>query len=299
MGDKMELRNINTFVRVAELLNFSKAAAELGYSQSTATIQIKQLEDELGKQLFERIGKHIRLTETGANFLPKAIEILKAVREARKVVLSEGEVTGKLRIGTVDSLLSSFLPQVIVDFRKRCPKVEVSTYTSRVKELFDMLRRNEIDILYFLDVKTDFPEWIKVMERPEKTVFVTTADNPLSREKNISIERLIQEPFLLTEKGGSYRYIMEQMLASHRMEINPFLETSNTDLILRMLLKDGGVSFLPKYVIEDYIENGSLVILDVQCPEITVWSQLIYHKNKLLTPQMEEFIEVLKEKYEN
>ena len=292
----MEIRNINTFVRVAELLNFSKAAAELGYSQSTATIQIKQLEEELGVQLFERIGKHVRLTETGIRFLPKAIDILKAVKDAKNVALSDGSIKGKLRIGTVDSLLSCILPDVIIEFRKLCPGVEVSTNTGRVKDLFDMLHRNEIDILYFLDVKTDFPEWVKVMERPERTFFVTTSRNPLAKMKDIPLERLLQEPFLLTEKGVSYRYVMEQMLASQNLAINPFLETSNTDLIIRMLLKDDGVSFLPEYVITDYIKDGRLVVLDTMLPETLSYTQLVYHKNKYLTPQMEEFVGLLKDR---
>ena len=98
----MEIRNIITFVRIAELQNFSKAARQLGYSQSAVTMQIKQLEEELNAQLFDRIGKHIRLTQAGQRLLPHALEILDGVRRAQGITREPEEVSGRLRIGTAE-----------------------------------------------------------------------------------------------------------------------------------------------------------------------------------------------------
>ena len=77
------------------------------------------------------------------------------------------------------------------------------------------------------------------------------------------------------------------------MEIHPFLETGNTDIITKMLLENRGISFLPEFVVRDYIQDGRLAVLDTVCPEICMWSQLVYHKNKYLTPQMERFTELM------
>ena len=99
----------------------------------------------------------------------------------------------------------------------------------------------------------------------------------------------------LTEKGVSYRYAMEQLLAEKGYELHPVWEVGNTDVITRILLKGKGVSFLPEYVVKDYIKKGRLVALDTECPEITMYSQLVYHKNKHVTPQMRAFTEVLAE----
>ena len=280
----MEIRNIITFVRIAELQNFSKAARQLGYSQSAVTMQIKQLEEELHAQLFDRIGKHIRLTQAGQRLLPHALEILDGVRRAQSITREPEEVSGRLRIGTAESLLINVLPPVII---------EVSTQTASVADLFAMVQRNEIDLLYFLDRKTNFPEWIKVAERPEPAAFVASAQSRLAGQRQISLERLLEEPFLLTEKGISYRYAMEQVLAESGMEIHPFLETGNTDIITKMLLENRGISFLPEFVVRDYIQDGRLAVLDTVCPEICMWSQLVYHKNKYLTPQMERFTELM------
>ena len=290
----MEIRPLITFLRVSDLQSFTHAAAQLGYSQAAVTIQMRQLEDELGVQLFERIGRRVRLTEAGTAFIPKAREVLYAVRAAKEFGKTGEEPEGKLRVGISESLLGSVLPPVIMDFCRCYPKVELSTCTGMTAELFDMVRQNDIDILYFIDRKTDFPEWIKVAERREPTVFVAAAGHPLAGERNISLERLLKEPFLLTEKGVSYRYVMEQELAAAGLEIRPFLETGNTAVIARMVMNQMGISFLPEFAVREPLAAGRLVVLDTACPEIRMWSQLVYHRNKLVTPQMEKFIEMMK-----
>lgn len=86
---------------------------------------------------------------------------------------------------------------------------------------------------------------------------------------------------------------MEQSLAAKGYELHPFWELGNTDVITRFLLKNKGISFLPEYVVQDYIEDGQLVVLDTECDEIVMWSQLVYHRNKFVTPQMKLFIELM------
>ena len=203
----MEIRNLTTFIRVAELQSFSRAAEQLGYSQSAVTVQIRQLEQELGTLLFERIGRHVRLTEEGEALVERAVAVLRAVQEAENVGKVGRQGGGKLRIGTAESLLISVLPPVFVEFGRKCPDALLSTKTGPVEDLFEMVRQNEIDLLYFLDRKTDFPEWIKVSEHRERAIFVASAAHPLAGEKHISVERLQKEPLVLTERGISYRCV--------------------------------------------------------------------------------------------
>ena len=167
-----------------------------------------------------------------------------------------------MRIGTAESLLISVLPPVFVEFGRKCPDALLSTKTGPVEDLFEMVRQNEIDLLYFLDRKTDFPEWIKVSEHRERAIFVASASHPLAGEKHISVERLQKEPLVLTERGISYRYALEQALAAD------------------------GIA----------LDCGRLAALSVDCPQIEMFSQLVYHRNKLVTPQMELFIRLLEER---
>ena len=110
--------------------------------------------------------------------------------------------------------------------------------------------------------------------------------NLLLQKKKIPVERILQEPLYLTERGISYRYAMEQALATAGFAVKPFLEIGNTDVITHFIKQGFGISFLPEYVVKDDVADGRLAVLDVDLPPITMWSQLVYHKSKLLTPQI-------------
>lgn len=290
----MEIRTLTTFARIVETGSFSKTAEQLGYSQSAVTMQVKQLEGELNTLLFERIGKRVKLTQAGERLLPYALEILAALQKAEGIAREPGEITGSLRLGTSESYVISVLPPVFSEMQTICPHVEISVQTALVQDLFQKLRQNEVDLLYFLDEKVYDPSWIKVLEQPERIYFVASAHSDLAGRKRIPIKRLLQEPLYLTEKGVSYRYAMEQALAAKGFALKPFLEIGNTDVITKFLLRNHGVSFLPEYVVREHLSSGDLVALDTECPEITMWSQLVYHRNKCITPQMNVFLEALR-----
>lgn len=291
----MEIRNIKSFLKVTELQSFTKAAQQLGYSQSAITVQIKQLENELGVQLFERIGKQIKLTNYGHNFFQQAMVILKDIEIAKEVVHMNEQPTGTLHIGVIDSLSTSVLPKILIEYQKQYPFVETTIKTGVNAEMFELVKRNEIDLIYFLDKKLYYPEWIKVVERVEPIVFVTATENPFAQNKNITLDMILNEPLILTERGLSYRYDLEQYLASEGKELKPVLEIGNTDIIIKLLLDNLGISFLPYYVVHDFVKQKKLKILDVKEIKVEMWSQLVYHKNKLLTPQMKSFIDTVKE----
>ena len=108
----MELRQLATFIRVAQFKSFSRAAESLGYSQSAVTVQIRQLEEELGTRLFDRMGKRIALTDTGERFLSHACDVMNQVNQARMSVTSTAELHG--------SLLSVRLSRLHVSSCRQC-----------------------------------------------------------------------------------------------------------------------------------------------------------------------------------
>ena len=126
----MELRIINTFLKVAQLQSFSKAADSLGYSQSAITVQIQQLENELGVRLFDRIGKNVTITHYGQAFIPYAREVLSAVSRAANFAVEEKDLSGSLRIGTIESVIATRFTEVLSEFHRRCPKVKTSMITA-------------------------------------------------------------------------------------------------------------------------------------------------------------------------
>ena len=291
----MDIKNLVTYIQVAELSSFTKAGQELGYSQSTISSQIKQLEQELGTTLFDRIGRQIRLTEHGERFVPYAANLLQAAREANSFLALDSAPSGKLRLGTCDSLLADRMPPILLEFTRKYPQVEIVVHTdAQITTLFQMLHRNEIDILYFMDKTVNSPDWIKVLEQPEPVVFVTRPDNPLAQEENISLQRLLEEPLLLTTKDVSYRYELDQLLAAKGLAPHPILEAGDTAVLTELLLQGAGVSFLPRFSVQKYLDRGELCILRPEARPMEIRSQLVYHKNKWVTTQMARFLELMR-----
>ena len=291
----MELRNVISFLRVAELHSFSKAAAQLGYSQATITVQIKQLEQELNTTLFDRIGRQIRLTEHGEQFVPYASALLKAAQDANNFLALDSAPSGKLRLATCESLFADVMPPILLNFARKYPQVETSVHTdAQITDLFQMLHRNEVDILFFMDKQINSTDWIKVLEHPFPVVFVASTAHPLAKESNISMERLLQEPMLLTTKDVSYRYELDQILAAKGLSPRPVLEAGDTAVLAKMLLQSKASSFLPRFTVQEYIDSGKLCVLNTEVPQVEIWGQLVYHKNKWLTKQMTCFLDLMK-----
>ena len=168
----MELRNINTFLKVAATQNFSKAAEQLGYSQSAVTIQIRQLEKELGISLFERIGKRVYLTERGAEFTSYANEIMRMTSRASLFAKDKKEVSGTIRIGGVESVCTALLPELLLSFHKQYPKVKTVIKSGTTEKLMEMAKSNAIDFVFTLDRKICSAEWVKAVQKKERILFV-------------------------------------------------------------------------------------------------------------------------------
>ena len=289
----MEFRNMKTFLKVSDLQSFTKAAEELGYSQSTVTVQIKQLEEELGVLLFERIGKNVKLTEQGRVFRSQAREIVHAVEQLRSSMGETEQIRGSLRVGTVDSLCTKRMPYILQEFRKHCPLVETVVRTGSNETLYDMVQKNEVDLIYFLDRRQFRDDWVKVMEQEEPAHFVAAACHPLTNEGFVTLTELLAEPLLLTERGMSYRRSLEIAVAMEELELRPVLELANTDVLVNLVIHNAGVAYFPDFITEEHVEAGELAVIQCVMDVEPVWSQLIYHKDKLLTPQMKVFMDIL------
>ena len=289
----MEFRNMKTFLKVSDLQSFTKAAEELGYSQSTVTVQIKQLEEELGVLLFERIGKNVKLTEQGRVFRSQAREIVHAVEQLRSTMGETEQIRGSLRVGTVDSLCTKRMPYILQEFRKHCPLVETVVRTGSNETLYDLVQKNEVDLIYFLDRRQFRDDWVKVMEQEEPAHFVAASGHPLTNEGFVTLTELLAEPLLLTERGMSYRRSLEIAVAMEELELRPVLELANTDVLVNLVIHNAGVAYFPDFITEEHVEAGELAVIQCVMDVEPVWSQLIYHKDKLLTPQMKVFMDIL------
>ncbi|MBQ9926848.1 MAG: LysR family transcriptional regulator [Lachnospiraceae bacterium] len=290
----MEIRNLISFVHVAELNSFTKAAKLLGYSQSTISFQIKQLETELNCMLFERINHNIILTEKGRELLSYAQQVSNLTEEFKQSFTDPKELSGHVHIVTPDSICEMMLSANYVDFYTNYPKISLKFSTADTDDMFRILDHNEADVIFTLDSHVYQKDYIIAKEERISTHFVTGAGSSLAEKKNLSIRDLVEYPFILTEKKMGYRRVFDETLERMSLEIQPVLEIGRTDLITATLEKRLGVSFLPDFVTEKKVAEGKLVYLDVVDFQTDIWKQLIYHKNKWISKHLEAFIEYVK-----
>ena len=285
----MDIKNLTTFIYVAELRSFTKAADRLGFSQSTVSFQIKQLETELSCQLFERINHTVHLTEKGREVLEYAHQINRMTRELKDSMKEEAS-SGYIRLAMADSLCTSLLSRDFLHFRKLYPNISLKIIAAGTEEMFRLMNHNEADAILTLDNHIYNTEYRILREEKVRTFFVAGAGTRIASASSLSIEELLLQPFILTEKGMSYRRLLEEKLAELSLEVQPVLEIGSTELICSLVEQGAGISFLPEYVIKDRVKAGTLVCLPVSGLEIHVWKQLLYHRNKWVSPQMERVL---------
>ena len=287
----MEFREISTFLQVAQYQSFSKAARHLGYSQAAVTIQIKQLEQELGVHLFDRIGKQISLTHQGQVFYQYAVSIRNELEQAKNAVSDPSTLSGKLCLGTIESICASIFPDLLAEYHRLHPEVTTSIVADSPGVLLDRMNENTIDIVYLLDRRIYDNRWCKTLEEPEENIFVASPDHELALAKReLELDEVLRFPFFLTEKDASYRHMLEQYLASINRSVKPFLEIGSTEFIIHMLLKNTGISFLPKFTVQRELQQKQLTALNVRGFQMQTWRQIFYHKDKWVTREMQEFL---------
>lgn len=289
----MDFKSLNTFIQVAELNSFTKAGEKLGYSQPTVSFQIKQLEQELGIQLFERIGHTITLTDSGRQALSYAQEICRMSDKMISSKMVDTTPKGNINLAMADSLCTPMIINNFNKFREMYPQISLNIKTAGTDELFRLLDHNEADIVCTLDNHIYSTNYIISNEEKVDIHFICSADNPLANNTTLTVNDLLNEPFLLTEKGMSYRRLLDENMAKSSIEIKPVLEIGSADLICKLIKDNMGISFLPDYVTKSAVEKGDIVKLNVADFNVELWKQLLYHRDKWVSQQMQAVIDYL------
>ena len=290
----MELRNLITFIHVVELGSFTKAAEQLDYSQSTVSFQIKQLENELGCLLFERINHTITLTEQGKELVSYAHSVRALTEDFKESLTKEEALNGHIHVVTPDSVCEEMLYSHYIDFHNKYPNISVKFTTADTSVMFDMLDHNEADAIITLDSHSYRKDYVIAKEELLSMHFVANRRSKFANKQNLKMKDIVNEPFILTEYGQGYRRVFDKELAKKSLDITPALEIGRTDIITHLLAESDMISYLPDFVTKELIDSGALCYLDVSDMNIDIWKQLIYHKNKWMSKSLKTFIEYIK-----
>lgn len=292
----MDLKNLITFIHVAELGSFTKAAEQLGYSQPSISFQIKQLESELGCLLFERINHTVTLTEKGHELVTYAHQIRALTDSFKESVAEDNECSGLIHIVSPDSVCEEMINSHYIGFHNKYPGISIRFTTGDSAIMLDMLDHNEADVIITLDHHLYNKDYIIAAEQQLSMHFVASSKSRFAKRRGLSINDIVNEPFILTEREQGYRRVFDGELAKMSLEITPVLEIGRTDIITSMLAQSDMISYLPDFVTRPLVKAGKLCYLDIRDINIDIWKQLIYHKNKWMSKSLRVFIDYLKEK---
>jgi len=284
----MDIKQLITFKNAAENLNFTQTAKMLNFAQSSVTAQIRALEDEIGKPLFDRLGKRLILTEAGYQFKLYAEKMIRLKEEAIMTVNGEAEPTGTLIIGAQESQCTYRLPPILKEFKAEFPKVKLVFKPANSDEMArNQLMEGLLDVAFITD--TYKPDGSLRVERLIKEEFkIVTASTHQSQM--LSLDDLKYETLLLTEMGCSYRMIFEDTLKSSGVYPLDKIEFSSIEAIKQCVIAGLGVALLPEMAVKKDIKEGRLEEISWKGFESSLFTQIAWHKDKSITPPLEAFI---------
>ena len=286
----MELRQLKYFITSADTLNFTEAARQCFITQSTLSQQIKQLETELGVQLFERIGKRVFLTETGRDFLPYARQtVADADYGVQRIKDMEDLKTGRLCIGTTFGL-SALITDAIARFSEQYPEIHLEVMFLKQDELIEAVRERKVDFALTFEMmeKDDL-----LTEQPVKTYHlcaIVSDQNPLAQQATVSLRQLADYDICTPARGMNARRMFDSLTNKKGIELQPKLEINEIHTLLHLVRTGRWVAILVDSITHGEEGLCAVPLREAALPMPVVW---LYPKDMYIRKAMQKFMELI------
>ena len=286
----MELRNLITFLKVAETGSFSKAAESLRYSQSTVTVQIQQLEEELHVRLFDRCSKKAVLTEKGRTLEEYAKEMIALSQKASCIGQKQDALSGTLCIAAMDCTSSTILPKIIKLFHKKYPDVNIvvkNIYSPASAE--NELLSNHADIAIIFDQLTESGRrFQRTILQKDALVFVASPAYLSAKKESTLAGTPDKTTYILSDYLQTYNSLIKDDTLKCKA-----ISVHNPMAAIELAVNGCGVTLLPHFFIKKALNDNNLQILNITENEIPMWIQVVHLKEKFITPQTEAFYKLI------
>lgn len=276
----MNLHQLRVFYYVGQCLSFSRASEELGISQPAVSVQVRKLEEEIGVELVEQIGKKLYLTEPGRNLKVYAEKIFAAEREAENM-LSEyrGLSAGELIIATSSTLGTYYVPPLLTEFRQQFPKLEVTLRMGNTEWAEEQLIKNTVDLAL---VEGDLARTAEFSIMPflnDQLVVIASPQHPFVGQE-ITANQLSSEPFVLSEPGSNTRKVFRSIMTKREIPIRVLMELESPEAIKRLVSSGLGLGVASKLTLEWEVACGRLAPLFVTDLNMERQFAIVWHKDK-------------------
>jgi DNA-binding transcriptional LysR family regulator len=288
------LRQLEVFEAIARLKSFTRAAEELFLTQPTVSMQAKKLTDEIGLPLFEQVGKKIYLTDAGKELYQTCLGIFEHFSRFEMIASDmKGLKSGKLRLAVVTTA-KYFTPRLLGMFCQKYPGIDVALKVTNRERVLERLTNNQDD-LYILGQVPDAIDAVAEVFLDNPLVVMASADHPLSREKNISIERICDEPFIMREPGSGTRMATERFFSEQNKKLKVRMELGSNEAIKQAIVGRLGIAVLSRHTLALDAPMGQLAILDVKGFPIERHWYFAYPSGKQLSIVAQTFSEYLRQ----
>ena len=290
----MDFDQLRVFIEVARLGNFSRAAEKVLRSQPAVSAQVRQLEQEYGRRLFDRSAKRVRLTPAGERLMEYAQRILELRAESLQAIADSGGVpSGTLSIGANEGTFLYVLPKIFAKYHGRFPKVKISVYRSFTHKVIAKVEEGAVDLgVATMPVKSPSLEVVPLFR--DRIVLMVGPGSPLFKRRSVTVKELAQQP-LIVPRTGSVRKLMEKHLRPYREELNITMELTSVVMIKRFVAAGFGVSLICPVFARDNVRRGEVKLLPVEGLDLWRELALVYRKDRSLPLVAVKFLELARE----
>lgn len=285
---KYTLRQLEIFLAVARHESVSRAAAELSLSQSATSTALGELERQFDTQLFDRIGKSLRLNELGRVVQPHAVQLIEHAREIESLLARQTDF-GPLQIGATLTVGNYLANLIAADFLRRHPSARVQLKVHNSATIVHQLIHYELD-LGLIEGSCRHPDLLVEPWVEDELVVFCAPDHPLAHGRPVDIEELAWEDWILRETGSGTRETFEQALRHFTGALNVRLELEHTEAIKRAVESGLGIGCISRLALREAFRRGSLVAVDTPGLDLKREFQFVTHRHKHVTAGMREFI---------
>ena len=296
----MEIRQLRAFVAIAESGTFTAGALRVHITQAAISMQIRQLESEVGARVFVRAPRHIILTEAGEHLLQRARLILREHDSALDEIAElAGAERGRLRIGSASAMvLTDQLPKILKDLLKQHPAAEITVTSGTSEALVEQILAGELDIA-FVSLPVDVRGIQTDRLSDDQLVAIASPRHALAKERTISAYTLAGEKLILGERGGNTRRLIDQFFAQAGVTLHVSMELSRQAAIRRMVEEDMGVGIVPLQSVQEDVEKGKLVRWWIEGAEINWELGLAQLSGGYESPIMQKFVALARKNFSN
>ncbi|MBE0471536.1 MAG: LysR family transcriptional regulator [Methyloprofundus sp.] len=285
---KYSLRQLEVFVTVSRLQSVSRAAEALSLSQSATSSALGELERQFDLQLFDRIGKTLRINETGQQLLPHAVELLDRAHEI-EVLLQGNSCFGRMKIGATLTIGNYLANLLVAQFLQQHTESRIQLQVHNTRTIVQQIANHELD-LGLIEGDCHHPDVTVQPWIADELVVFAAPDHPYTKLPQVTIEQLLQQPWILREQGSGTRETFDHAFYNYHARLNIRLELEHTEAIKRAVESGLGISCISRLALKDAFRRGSLVPLATPQLDLSRFFHILWHKQKYQTTGMREFI---------